>query len=165
MENKAGQFLDDKESLREIVALLGEAGSREYYSYEGLTLEAGFQDRKMVVYTLEDDRPTNIETLTLGSITLDEHKGPFVTFEHRGISSKFGVVPMRVKDREIFVHVPQNFIFKWRGKVVRGGIQYAALYAVLVKTRSREHLRVEGHTYMVTLNKFRERFPEVPLRY
>ena len=77
-----------------------------------------------------------------------------------------GAVPSRYRSRELFLHVPQNFVFKWKGKQKsEGKVEFVPHYAVLIKTRSKDIHQVEGHTYCVTFNRFSERFPDLKFRY
>ena len=158
-------FLDDAESFTAVIAAMPVKDRTLYESYGALTLEAGFPNRVMVVYTLSKDRPVDIEILTLGGMEMTRVGGPTVELEGKQGLQVLGVKPKRWGTRDLFLHVPQNFIFRWKGKQTPKGVQYVPHYAILIKTRSREHLQVEGDTYCVTLNKFRERFPKVPARY
>lgn len=157
-------FLDDAKSLEAIVKSMPEKERSLYESYGALTLEAGFPNRVMVVYTVKGGKPVDIEKVTLGDMEMTRVGGPTIDVVDGG-PVKLTVSPIRWKTRDLFLHVPQNFIFRWKGKQTQTGVNYVPHYAILIKTRSKEHLQVEGDTYCVTLNKFRERFPEVPVRY
>lgn len=166
MASDKGRFLDDRESLAAIVRSMP-AGDREVYEqYGALAKEAVFPNRKLVVYTLLDGLPQNISMLTVGDISLDRINGPVATISDEKGSEKVSVTPTRWRGRDLFLQVPQHFELKWTGKSVgKERVEFVPHFALLFKTRSKEFHQVEGHTYCVTLNKFRERFPEVPLRY
>lgn len=164
MENNESRFLDDKESLQAIVAGLSERDRAEYESYGALTLESAFQGRKFVCYRLQSGAPKDVLLLTTGEFWVQSQLGAFMDVLGLPVP-EVGTLPVKVPDHDVFIQIPQNFIFKWKGKRTSKGLQFAPHYAVLIKSRSREHLQVDGHSYCVTLNKFRERFPEVPLRY
>ncbi|QHE87190.1 hypothetical protein [Hydrogenophaga sp. BPS33] len=159
-------FLDDAESHDAIIDTMPERERHEYRSYAALSLEAVFPNRVMVVYDLVGGRPLNPELLKFGDISVTRIQGPIFELECGGKHFDIGLTPTRWKGRDVFLHVPQNFIFKWKGKKTPDReVQFAPHYAVLIRTRSKEHLQVDQHTYCVTLNKFSERFPEVKLRY
>jgi hypothetical protein len=165
--DRGGQFLDDSQSLQALVDVMPEKERDEYRSYGSLALESVFPNRRMVVYTLRGQQPTDIEMVLFGDITMDRIKGPAAVVHDEQGDFEIGVVPTRYRKRDLFFHIPQNFVFKWKGKhVSSGAVQFAPHYAVLVKTRSREIHQIEGHTYCVTLNKFWERFPNLKnIRY
>lgn len=162
-----GRFLDDGQSYRAIVAQLPREVREEYDSYGSLNLEAAFPNRKLVVYTLRGGQACGVELWRLGDISLDRVKGPICELElPSGEVLHVGVLPHKVGSRDVFIHMPQNFTLKWKGKEAGSrGVQFVPHYAVLTKTRSKAHHQVEGHTYVETLNKFRERFPDYPIRY
>lgn len=164
--NSARSFLDDKESLEAIVEAMPPHARGEYQAYGALTLESVFPNRILVVYTLKKGEPTEVEVVRCGDLTLTRLQGPRAEMSSRGRHMEVGVEPVKWFDRDVYFHVPQNFIFKWKGKrTADKGVQFVPHYAVLIKTKSRDHLQLEGHTYCVTLNRFRERFPEVDVRY
>lgn len=167
MKADAGRFLEDRASLDAIVKCMPDFARAEYLSYGALELLAGFPNRQLVVYTLARGRPTDIELLRLGNMQLVGYSGPTVEVAGEQESVLVGVTPVQIlPGRDLFLQVPQRFEFKWKGKVSdSGGVQFAPHYTILTKTRSKEFHQVESHTYCVTLNQFRERFPEVPVRY
>lgn len=163
---KDGRFLDDAGSFRAIVGMLGPSEREAYEDLKALSLEAGFPNRRLVVYTLRGGLPEDVSMLLLGDFGYTKEAGPTVTVSDESGPVAVGVRPVWWRNRDLFLQVPQNFILKWKGKDSGPrGVQYVPHYAILIKTRSKEHHQVEGHTYCVTLNKFRERFPEVPIRY
>lgn len=166
MADKEGTFLDDKESLRALCVQLGPVAYREYEGMGALSLESGFPSRKMILYTLRRGQPEDISILTLGDMEMTRIGGPTLEISDEHGREVVGVKPVKWRGRDIFIHVPQSFVLKWKGKQLSDGrVQFAPQYAILYKTRSREHLQVEGHTYLVTWNLFRDRFPRVPIRY
>jgi hypothetical protein len=92
-------------------------------------------------YTIENKEPTEISVLLLGGMKMSLIDGPTVTVtDESGYHMEVGVIPERWRSREIFLHVPQNFIFKRKGKEAEAEeIHYFPQYAILIKTRSREH--------------------------
>lgn len=167
MEHKRdGRFLDDAQSLRAIVGTLPYATRADYEAYQCRSMEVVFPNRYLVVYTLRGGRPEDIEMWRFGDITMDRIAGPAAELElPNKVMTSIGITPKLVGDREVYMHIPQCFELKWKGKDTPRGVQFVPHYAVLIKTRSREHSQTEGHTYCVTLNKFRERFPDVNVRY
>jgi hypothetical protein len=142
------------------------ASRAEYLAYKSLSVEAGFPERRLVVYDLSPKGPTNIEVLTLKDLTLPPQGGPVIRVKNEQLSTEtpVGVVPTRIGQRDVFLHVPQRFEFKWKGKrVSREGVHFAPHYAVLVKTRNQPRLKVVGHTYCVKLGDFWEMFPGVDI--
>jgi hypothetical protein len=165
IEVRQGQFLDDAQSLQALVDMMDDPD--EYRTYGALLLEAGFPNRKVVVYTLKDKRPSNVEILTFGDIEMRRvGAGPALSMSDSKGELNVGMVPSRYRNRDLYFHLPQNFTFKWKGKQTSAGrVQFVPHYAVLIKMKSKEIHQVEGHTYCATLNKFRERFPDVDIRY
>ena len=161
-----GRFLSDQLSLEALIAQLPPALRQEYLALKALSLESGFPNRRMVVYTLRGGHPADISMLLLGDMEMTRNEGPTITVEDEGGTVVVGVTPIKWRERDLFLHIPQNFIFKWKGKDTGAkGVLFVPHYAVLLKTRSKEHHQIDGDTYCVTLNQFRERFPEVSVKY
>lgn len=161
-------FLDDRESLEAIVSTLPPPLKREYLNYRFLSLEAGFPGRKLVVYRLEGGHPVDIEVLTLGHMSMEPYEGPIieVTSDRRPGTKYIGVVPQKLAGRDVFLHVPQKFEFRWKGKrVPKDGVHFAPHYAVLIKTIGKPLMRTDGETYCVRLNQFWEMYPDVNVGY
>lgn len=160
------RFLGDPESLEAIIFQLGPRLKEEYDELKSLSLESCFPNRRMIIYTLRGGAPVDLSMILMGDMEMTRIGGPTVVVTDDAGPVVVGVLPVRWRNRDLFLHTPQNFIFKWKGKETTSNkIQFSPHYAMLIKTRSREHHQVEGHTYCVTLNKFRERFPAVPMRY
>lgn len=159
-------FLDDQESLKALIDRMTEPERSEYKSYGCLALESAFPGRKMVIYTLKGGRPSTIEIISFGELTVNWEVGPSVSVLDSGGQTEIVTTPKRLRPYDLFLHVPQSFTLKYKGrKSDSAGVDFVSHYAVLIKTRSKEIHQVEGHTYCVTLNKFRERFPDLKLRY
>ncbi len=166
MAGDKSRFLDDRESLEAIIRSMPYKEKTLYDQYRALSKEATFPNRKMVVYTLCGGKPTNVEVITMGDIEVTRIGGPVVEVADSRGKAQVGVVPQRWRDRDLFIQVPQHFELKWTGKQVGDGVvHFVPSYAMLFKTRSKEFHQVEGHTYVATLNKFRERWPDLSLRY
>lgn len=164
--NTTGKFLDDSQSLRAIVSLLPPDLLALYNSYGSLALESVFPNRKLIAYTLRGDQPTNVEIWTIGDLFLSRDAGPHSSLTREdGSLVEFSTVPVRVPGRDVFVQMPQTFELKWKAKDTLRGVQFAPHFACLLKTLSRVNHQLSGHTYVETLNKFRGRFPEYPMRY
>ena len=161
-----GRFLEDKESRQKLVDLMPQALRDEYLGYKFVGKEAAFPGRVFVVYTLSRGQPTNLDIVTLGHLIVNTMVGPVAhaTSEGQG-NYPIGIVPSKWRGRDVFLQVPQEFIFKWKGKETEQGVEFAPHYALLVKTRSRVDEQIELHSYCETLNDFRARFPGVPIRY
>lgn len=160
-------FLDDAASLRAIIEQMPDPRLRqEYESYKALHLESTFPNRKMVVYTLMDGYPERCSELIFGDLTMTRIGGPVVSISYEREEVEVGVSPVKIGDRDLFFQIPQHFELKWSGKLTnRGRVEFVPHYAVLVKTRSKEFQQVDGDTYAPTLNKFRERFPSLDMRF
>lgn len=166
MAGKDGRFLDDGPSLAALIDKLPKATRDVYDTFKALSLESGFPNRRMIVYTLADGVPLNTSMLLLGDMEMSRNEGPTITVADEAGTVIVGVTPVKWRERDLFLHIPQNFIFKWKGKDAgEKGVQFVSHYAVLVKTRSKEHHQIDGDTYCVTLNQFRERFPDVSVTY
>lgn len=159
-------FLDDQQSYQSLIAAMPEPARSEYMSYGATMIEAAFPGRKMVVYTLVDKKPSDIEIISFGDFRVDWDNGPsFEVTDQRG-SSLILTIPTQLRPREIFLQVPQKFELKYRGRSGgKLGVDFVSHYAVLIKTRSKESLQIEGHTYASTLNNFHARFPDLKIRY
>ena len=148
-----GRFLDDGLSLAALIDMLSPSTRDVYDTFRALSLESGFPNRRMIVYTLADGVPVNRSMLLLGEMEMNRNEGPTITVEDEAGAVIVGVTPIKWRDRDLFLHIPQNFDFKWKGKDAgEKGVQFVSHYAVLIKTRSKEHLQVDGDTYCVTLH-------------
>lgn len=161
-----GKFLDDKDSRQELINRMPCGLREEYLSYKFVAKEAAFPGRVLVAYTMKGRQPTDLDIITLRYLSVTHPDGPvaYATSEGQG-EYTIGMVPTKWRGRDLFMQLPLEFIFKWKGKESNTGVEFAPHYAILVKTRSRWDEKIEGHTYAVTLNDFRERFPGVPIRY
>ena len=162
----SGRFLDDSDSLRAIIGSLPPNLRAAYEALGALTLEAGFANRVFVSYKLASGEPTDIQQLVLGDLEVTRIGGPKVSVVC-SVKGPVTIVVLPVQIREdLFLHVPQNFILRWKGKRNSAGVlQFMPHFALLIKSRSRPHLQVNGDTYCETLNDFKERFPRYPVRY
>lgn len=159
-------FLDDKESLQALINSMPAAELAEYKGYGALTLESAFPGRKMIIYTMKDGKPSDIEVITFGDFRCDWDNGPHVEVADSRGKMQVDAVPRRYRPRDLFLHIPQNFTLKYKGRTGgKSAVDFVSHYAVLVKTKSKDIHQVDGHTYCVTLNKFRDRFPDLKLRY
>lgn len=156
---RGGRFLDDAQSLEALIDAMPQGLREEYRTYGALTLEAAFPNRRMIVYTLTASGPRDLRMLTLGDVQFDRVSGPVLHVQDEEGPIRITPVPCRYRDRDLFFHVPQNFTFKWKAKESPTGLQFAPHIAVLIKTRSKEHRQIDGHTYCATLNDFWTRFP------
>ena len=159
-------FLDDRESLQALIDSMPADEQAEYKSYGALSLESAFPGRKMIVYTLKSGIPSDINVITFGAFMCDWDNGPnFEVADERG-KMQVDAIPRRFRPRDLFLHIPQNFVLKYKGRAGgKSAVDFVSHYAVLIKTRSKDIHQVEGHTYCVTLNKFRDRFPDLKIRY
>jgi hypothetical protein len=166
MVTDAKTFLDDPASLKALIDRMEEPDRTEYKGYGALTLEAVFPSRKMVVYTLKGGKPLDIVVITFGAFMSDWETGPNAKLTLASTDVRISTTPARVGNRDVFLHIPQQFVLKYKGRTnPEKGVDFVSHYAVLVKTRSKEIHQIESHTYCVTLNHFRERFPDLKLRY
>lgn len=150
-----------------LVEAMPEPERNLYESFEALTLEAAFPGRRMVVYTLRNGVPKDIEMLFLGDFKagLEVPLGLTIEITDSMGSLEVGPVPTRYRGRDLFLQVPQNFTLKWKGKQNSAGpVEFVPHYAILMKMRSKRE-GVEGNTYCLTMNRFNERFPGLNIRY
>lgn len=165
----AKTFLNDAESFQAIVEQLPDDELEIYRGMGALTLTSVFPNRVMVIYTLRGSKPTNIELITVGDLSITRRDGPTLELTAPGKLLELGVLPQRWFGRDIFFQMPQNFVLKWLGKRTAeagsGVLQFVPSAAVLVRSRSRPHMRIDGETYAETLNDFREKYPEATPRY
>lgn len=166
MATEGKSFLDDKQSAAALVNFMQEPERGEYQGYGSRTLESAFPGRKMVVYTLVDGKPSDIDVISFGDFRVDWDNGPHFEVHDRLGCTVFTSIPRRLRPRDLFFQVPQEFTLKYKGRTAgKSAVDFVSHYAVLVKTRSKESLQISGHTYCVTLNNFRERFPDLKIRY
>lgn len=158
--DKSGRFFDDAASLRALVGLMPPEEQEAYDSFLCLGMESVFPNRRMIVYDVGAGGPERVEVINFVDLVMDRIKGPHILAETHFGEIEIPAIPTRYDSRALFLHTPQNFIFKYKGKKsATGKLQFAPHFAVLFKTRSREHEQLLGHTYIATHNKFRERFP------
>lgn len=166
MASETKTFLDDRESLAALVNRMAEPERSEYHDFKSLVLESAFPGRKMVIYTLTAGRPADVEMITFGELTVSWDVGPAALVSDSRGQTQIMTTPKRIRPRDLFLHIPQNFSLKYRGRRdSSAGVSFVTHYAVLIKTRSKEIHQVEGHTYLCTLNNFRDRFPGLNIRY
>ena len=159
-------FLDDPTSLKELIEAMPSDVRDEYKSYKSLQLESAFPGRKMVVYTIKNQQPIDIEVITFGAFMCDWDMGPSTEVAVSGGKTQLIAVPKKLTPRDVFMHIPQTFQLKYKGRRdPQFKVDFVSHYAVLVKTRSKDTHKVEGDTYCVTLNKFRESFPDLKFKY
>ena len=159
------RFMDDKESRAALIDLMQPVPKEAYQSYKWVAKEAGFPGRVFVAYTLRGGWPEDIEVITLKAISVSSD-GPVIwASSDNGTEYAIESVPVKWRKRELFFQVPQEFIFKWRGKLSGTRLEFGPHFAVLIKTRSSEREQVNGHTYCPTYNDFRDRFPRVHVEY
>lgn len=160
MESDKGRFFDDAASLRALVGKMPKREQEAYDSFLCLGMESVFPNRRMFVYDLGKRGPENVEVIHFEDLEMNRIDGPRILARNPAGPLILTPVPCRYEKRELFLHVPQNFVYKYKGKKSATGVlQFAPHFAVLYKTRSREHDQIPGHTYIATKNKFRERFP------
>lgn len=155
------RILTDKQSMDELVELMPQHERTEYHSYKWRALESAFAGRKMVVYTMKNGRPTNIELVSFGELAVGVKEAPTVKITYKRREQIITPVPVRLADRDVFLSIPQNFEFRWAGQEINGALEFRAHYAMLMKTRSRDALAIEGHTYCLTLKRFHEAYPKL----
>lgn len=155
------RHLTDKQSMEAIIEGMPQRDRIDFLSMKWLSMEPAFPGRKMVVYTLRDGRPQDIEVISFGEIAVGIKEEPTVRIIYRNTDQLLTVTPQRLAKREIFLSIPQNFIFRWAGQEINGGLEFRAQYAVLIKSRSRDALSIEGHTYCLTLKRFLEAYPKL----
>lgn len=159
--------MDDRDTMRALVNQLRPELLEEYNSYGSLTLESAFPGRRLVVFRVAGDKPTNVQTMTFGDMLMRPNSGPEVTVFAPWLPEPLtvGMVPVKVPGREIFLQMPQKFEFRWKGRNNPSarpgeGVHFAPHYAVLIKSRSKPHLKTDGHELCVRLNQFREMYPD-----
>ena len=155
------RFLDDRQSLNELLEFMPEQARTQYRSFRWLSMEPAFPGRKVVVYTITGGRPTNIEIVSFGEFAVGVKETPTARIFYRNRDQIITPVPSRLADRDIFLSIPQHFEFRWAGQEFKGELEFRAHYAVLVKSQSRDSLKLEGHTYCVTLKRFLEAYPDL----
>lgn len=153
-------YLTAGEALRELVNAMPPHDCEVYNEFKSLRLESAFPGRVLIVYTLRNGRPVDIEAVKFGELEIRVQTPPSIRVTYRTRLLLFNTVPSRLADRDVYLSVPQNFKFEWAGQRINGVLDFRPHYAVLIKTRSKEDNKVEGNTYCVTLKRFREMYPE-----
>lgn len=153
------RYLTDQESMEELVALMPEQDQRLHADFRYRSMEPCFPGRRLVIYTLRRGEPTDIELVHFGELAVGVKATPTAKYVYRGGEHLVTPTPAKVRGQEVFLSLPQNFVFRFAGQEVNGTLEFRAHYAVLIKTRSRDALEVEGHTYCVTLKRFLDRYP------
>jgi hypothetical protein len=155
------RFLDDKQSLNELLEFMPQRERVEYQGFRWLSMEPAFPGRKMVVYTIGGGRPTNIDVISFGEIAVGIKEMPTARMFYRNRDQLITPIPSRIADRDVFISIPQHFEFRWAGQEFKGELEFRAHYAVLIKSQSRDALNIEGHTYCVTLKRFLDAHPQL----
>lgn len=160
-------FMDDFESLQTLVKLAGPDIEVMWDNHKHLAKEAAFPGRKLVVYTLENGKPEDIEIISLSHLHVGSESGPWIEIvsNRREDKQYVSTVPTRVYDRDLLILMPQKFEVRWSGRHGRTGVNFAAHYALLTKSRDKPDLKRDGGTYCLSFNKFRQMFPDLDFRY
>ncbi len=153
------EYLKDSESMAALVEQMPPALRKEYKDYLYLHLESAFPGRVLVVYTVRDGKPDDIALVTFGSIEIHQQLPPQIKINYKGRGSLISPIPERLADREVFIHVPQNFVFRWAGQREDGNLNFRPHYAVLLKMRGKPDRNIEGYTYAMNLKSFNELHP------
>lgn len=155
------RYLTDKQSFDALVERMPHDERVDFHTYRFLTKESTFPGRALVVYTLRNGRPSDIEIAKFGELAIGLRESPTARLNYKGRPQIVTPVPSRLADREVFLCVPQTFDIHWAGREHRGDLEFHLHYAVLIKTRSRPELQIEGHTYCVALNRFLNLYPHL----
>lgn len=155
------RYLSDAESMDALIESMPEAERVRYHTYKFRTMEACFPGRRMVVYEIHRGGPTNVDSFGFGELAVGVKGTPTAKLNFRNREHLVTPTPARIPGRDVFLHIPQNFVFRWAGQEINGGLEFRAHYAILIKTQSRDALEQEGHTYCVTLKRFLERYPRM----
>lgn len=145
--------------MRELIELMPERDRVDYLSFKWLSAEPAFPSRVIVVYTIRGGRPQDIEIVTFGEFVVGVKETPTVRLKYKTRDQLITPIPSRLGDRDLFVSIPQHFEFRWAGQEVNGELEFRAHYAILIKSRSRDALEIEGHTYGLTLKRFLDAYP------
>lgn len=154
-------YLTDKQSFEALVEQMPHGERVDFHTYRFLTKEAAFPGRALVVYTLRKGTPTQIEVVKFGELAIGVKESPTTRIHYKGRPQLISPVPSRLADREVFLCIPQTFDIHWAGREHQGDLEFHLLYAVLIKTRSRPELQIEGHTYCASLNRFLNLYPHL----
>lgn len=154
------RYLTDEESLRALVERMPEAEREAYQGFKHRALDVVFPGRVMAIYTFRSGLPEGIELLKFSELAFTPGSPPHTRSYYRDEELIIGPTPTRVGTRDVFLSLPQNFVFKWCGQETASGLQFRPQFAILVKTRSKESFENDGHTHCVTLKRFLERFPD-----
>lgn len=155
------RYLTDAQSMDALIESMPPAEREDYLNYKFRTMEACFPGRRMVVYELKDGQPTNVDSFGFGELAVGVKGTPTAKLHFRNREHLVTPTPTRIPGRDVFLHLPQNFIFRWAGQEINGGLEFRAHYAILIKTRSRDALDLDDQTYCVTLKRFLERYPRM----
>lgn len=159
-------FLDDKESARELVNLMPADAKAQYQAFKFLRKFSAFPGRVLVVYTLKNGAPVDVELVRFSALEVDE-SGHFTTGrDETGEIQQISATPGWWMNRDIFFQLPQTFEFSLKAKRSGiNGLEFSPHFAILVKTRSRPDEMAEGHTQCMTFNDFRASYPDIRIRY
>lgn len=155
------RYLTDAQTMDALIESMPPVDREDYLNFRFRTMEACFPGRRMVVYELKNGQPVNIDSFGFGELAIGVKSTPTAKLHFRNREHLVTPVPTRIPGRDVFLHIPQNFVFRWAGQEINGGLEFRAHYAILIKTQSRDALEQEGHTYCVTLKRFLERFPRM----
>lgn len=153
------EILTDAQSLRELINFMPPHLAEEYLEYRSLTMDSAFPGRVLVVYTLQGGEPDQIDLVKFGEIEVRVQTPPSIRVTFKGRQQLITPIPTKLGDRDVFLSVPQNFVFRWGGQKVDGRLDFRPHYAILVKTRSKDDRKVDGDTYCTNLKRFKEMYP------
>lgn len=155
------RYLSDAETLDALIESMPQADRVLYHTFRWRAMEPCFPGRRMVVYEIRNGQPVNVDSFGFGELAMGVKDTPTAKLSFKLRDHLITPVPTKIPGRDVFISLPQNFIFRWAGQEINGDLEFRAHYAILIKTQSRDALEIEGHTYCVTLKRFLERYPRM----
>lgn len=162
---KPPRHLGDEGTLQFLINRMPRRELAEYNDYKWRDKESMFPHRVMIVYRCGPNGPLDVEHFRIGPPEMPQLGEFQIPIETDSGNQVITYLPTRFRNREVFLHVPQRFELKWLGTENSGRVHCEPQFAMLIKTRSPEAWQQEGHTYCVSFNRFKERFPDSDFRY
>ncbi len=145
------QFMTPGEHFDKLVLQLNDADRERYQAMTHSRAEVGYRNRNFVVYEVVRREPVVIDNIKVLDFMADDQIGATCELrsEELGKTITVGYLPERLFGYNVFIHLPLHSKIRWSTTPddPRGG---NLAFDLVIRTKSRYHLRERGITYFET---------------
>lgn len=156
-------FLSPEEFYAGLLADMQPATAKIYGTMKHTRIEAAYRNRKFTVYKMKEQRPIKLTTISVLDFVCDDQDGSTMQIIDETTNQELlvGYTPVQVFDYPIFVHLPVNNKLRWSARK-DNPTDPSLSFLMVLRTRSRLHLREQGIIYMETSLNFDKEFNPLP---